>query len=284
MKTKFFSLLLALVLAVPSAMAAPRFAAVGPVSLCVNAATGNDSNSGVGTACKKTICAAANTMYRDWDLRNNSAFIKVAAGQVFDEQCFLGGQLTGNNLLQIENSNYSTTTPYTPFLWTNNDTCLQFGDNAEVRVAGVTFVCNKNNIASQAAVYVHNNGIFDLDGKTIFSGGGLNDTAVICDGPCIFTIAHGVEIQGSFNNVVWGGRLMAGTFSGPVTFAGAFINQFFTLRSNSTINLGASFNNTGLQSSGPSIVTGNSVFNANGIMVPGGFTTGAGGIVCNGYC
>lgn len=263
--------------------ASARTPATADVYLCVDNA-GSDSNSGIAPACKQHICAAGRALYQDWDLRNYSAFVTVTGGQSFDESCGFGGQLTGNNLLQIVASTYSTTAPYTPFKWENANTCLAFGDNAEVRVAGATFVCNKNNLPNQAAVYVHNNGIFDLDGKTIFSGGGLNDTAILCDGPCIFTVAHGVEIQGQFNNIVWGGRLMAGTFSGPVTFNGAFINRFFTLRSNSTINLGATFNNTGLASAGPSLVTGNSVFNANGIGVPGGFATGTGGQVCNGYC
>jgi hypothetical protein len=284
MKTKLIALFLCLVYFSLPAAAQSRIQATGVTTLCVNGATGNDANDGIAPNCKQHICAAANTLYGNWDLRNNSAFIKVAGGQSYNEQCFLGGQLTGNNLLQIEVSGYSTTAPYTPFVWTNANTCLQFGDNAEVRVAGVTFVCNTNNIANQAAVYVHNNGIFDLDGKTIFSGAGSNDTAILCDGPCIFTVANGVEIQGRFNSVVWGGRLMAGTFSGPVTFAGnPFIDQFFTLRAGSTISLGATFGG-GLASAGPSLVTGNSVFNANGNGVPGGFATGTGGQVCNGYC
>lgn len=281
MKSLIYKFLAAFVfLACMAPAHAQRIQATGVTTLCVNGATGNDANDGIAPNCKQRICAAANTIYSDWDLRNNSAFIQVAAGQSYNEQCFIGGQLTGNNLLQIESSS-----PTVPFTWTNANTCLQFGDNAEVRVAGATFVCNTNNLPSQAAVYVHNNGIFDLDRKTIFSGGGSNDTAILCDGPCIFTVANGVEIQGRFNSVVWGGRLMAGTFSGPVTFAGsAFIDQFFTLRAGSTINLGATFNNTGLASAGPSLVTGNSVFNANGIGVPGGFATGTGGQVCNGYC
>jgi hypothetical protein len=259
-----------------------RQQATASVTIYVDGASGNDANLGTssGTGAKQHICAAISSLYADWDMRYNNVYVKVAGGQTYNEQCWPGSQLTGINVLNIGSSNNSN------FTWANANTCLQFGDNAEIVIQNVTFACNTNNVAGQAAIYLHNNAVGDVFGAGIvFSGGGDKDTAVYCDGPCIFTLANGAQFQGRFRDLFAGDHHMSATVSGLITFAGnAFIDRMYRLSSLSTINASASYNNTGLYSMGASTVTGNSVLSMNGVAIPGGVTSSSGGQVCGGQC
>lgn len=275
--------------------ASARNIATGAFNMYVDNA-GNDANDGLTTAtAKQHICAALNDVNYKWDFVGNQPHIKVTSGQQFNEMCSIGGALVGANEIFIEPTGAGN------FVWTCSPTspigpcgsttpqaqwCMAFGDLAIVIFANITFAdCNHYNMVGGASVVMHNVAAGDWFGTgTIFSGAGVNDTAILCDGMCSFIVANGALFEGQHRYGIQCNRGCNGTVSGQIgALSASLVGGFYGMYSGSHLNLGATYNVTS-SSVGPSLSSGYSNITTNGITIAGGTATSSGGQFCSSMC
>lgn len=239
------------------------------ITLYVDTA-GSNSNDGLATGAGGaflTIGAAVNTVYQQFDCQSVGVTISVTAGQTFNEQVFMGGQLTGVNVLTIQGNGGN-------FTWTNSGLCLDLGDNAEVVLNGINWAGNTANAAGTGHIYGHNNAIFDLTGSHTFTGHGANDCAIFMDGASIMSVSNGFTISGTFGDVVHFDAGGKGSFSGTIGPSSApTVTRLFNLQYCAVAIIGTAPTNSGYTSLGASRVDGCSVLQTSGLTIPGGAIT-----------
>lgn len=277
--------------------ASARNIATGPFAMYVDN-NGNDANSGLTPALpKQHICAALTEMSYNWDFAGNQPFLYATSGQQFNEMCGVGGTLVGANEIQIYPSGVAN------FVWTCSPTataplspcgspsapqpqwCIAFGDLAIVIFGNITFAdCNHYNMVGGGAVVMHNLAIGDFfNTGTIFSGSGNKDTAILCDGPCVFTVAAGATFEGQYHYGIQCNRGCNGTVSGLVALLASNLGGIYGMYSGSHLNLAASYSVTS-SSVGPSLSAGFSNIITNGTAIAGSTATANGGQFCGSMC
>lgn len=286
--------------------ACARNIATGPFAMYVDN-SGNDANDGLTFAtAKQHYCVALNEIYYKWDFAGNQPYLFATSGQQFNEMCGNGGALVGANEVLI--APYDPAHPSSPgnivpsanFIRTCSPTspvgpcgssvhaaqwCDAFGDLAIQIYYNATWAdCNHWNMPGGAAIVLHNVAIGDWFGAgTIFSGSGANDTAILCDGPCVFTVADGAKFEGQYGYGIQCNRGCNGTVSGLIALVSSNLGGIYGMYSGSHLNLGASYSITS-SLVGPSISSGFSNIILNGTTIPGGTTTTAGGQFCSSMC
>lgn len=299
--------LLALLLLISSAQA--RNVATGPFAMFVDN-SGNDANDGLTFAtAKQHYCIALRAIYYDWDFRGNQPHMFVTSGQQFNEMCGSGGTLVGANEVII--APYDPANPSAPdhivaspnFLRTCSPTssvgpcgsttlphaaqwCDAFGDLAIQIYYNATWAdCNHWNMEGGAAIVMHNPSVGDWFGPgTIFSGSGDNDSAILCDGPCVFTVGGGAEFNGQFRYSFQCNRSCNATVSGPIKLNFTNIEGIYGMYSGSHLNLGASYPTPVSSIIGPSLSSGFSNIIDHGTVIPGGTSMQKGGQFCDVMC
>lgn len=249
------------------------------VTLCKDTG-GLDTNDGLGSGasgCLLTFGKAVSIIQTQFDLNNTTPIVAPTCGQTHSDVFSIGGQPTGNNLVQISpNCSVGTVT------WTNATACISIADNAEIdlRLNGtsiIAFVCNTSN-ALFGQIQLHNFAVLDLEGgPPQWNPAGANDNFLYCDGPCQFTIANGITDAvgtsgGYFVYMSAGGH---GTASGALTGATSTLAGAFWGFGPGLLNLGIS-NGGGFTSIGTSKSYAGFHLILNGISVPGGTSAGTG--------
>lgn len=159
---------------------ATRWKLPAETEICVDAASGSNSNDGLGTGtrCFKTIQFAANVVYQDWDANNFPPDIGLYTGP-FSESVGIQGQLTGYNFLRFRTRAANT--------WTSTGACIAISDNAEAIFDAIfsftqTWQCNTGNAANTGAIYNHQVSVTDVNGAHKWISGGSNDSFHVHDG------------------------------------------------------------------------------------------------------
>lgn len=269
---------------------ATRWKLPAETEICVDAASGSNSNDGLGTGtrCFKTIQFAANVVYQDWDANNFAPDIGLYTGP-FSESVGIQGQLTGYNFLRFRTRAANT--------WTSTGTCIAVSDNAEAIFDAIfgftqTWQCNTANAANTGAIYGHQVSVMDITGAHKWIAGGANDAFLFEDGEGRATINGtgagiiigntGTTSANSFVNCNYhcGGVTIGGTLSygGTISLAAWVIAL-----GGSTISHSA--NPTGTPGTiGVALSLGNSVLRLNGLTPPGGTPTATFQGVCATTC
>lgn len=284
-----------------------RNVATGPFAMFVDN-SGNDANDGLTfVTAKQHYCVALRSIYYDWDFRGNQPYLFATSGQQFNEMCGSGGTLVGANEVII--APYNPANPSSPgniipspnFLRSCSPTssvgpcgstapatqwCDAFGDFAIQIYYNITWAdCNHWNMIGGAAIVLHNPSVGDWFGLgTIFSGAGNNDTAILCDGPCVFTVGGGAEFNGQFRFTFQCNRGCNATVSGPIKLNFTNVSGIYGMYSGSHMNLGASYPTPTSSIFGPSLSSGFSNIITNGTAIPGGTAVSTGGQFCTTMC
>jgi hypothetical protein len=253
-----------------------RWKVPSPVTLFVDTA-GNDANDGLasGSGAFATLQAAAAAVWYQIDNGGMLPTISPTAGQTFAQQLNLGGQPLGTNLCQIQGNGgaFSWQTP------SGGGTMLAVGDHAQVTLRDINFI-SSNNVIGEAAIYLHNDGLADINSGMTFLGGGTNDSALYLDNSgCICTISNGFGVSNTFGDVI---HLDDGSLSisGPITPSGATVaTRLLYARYGGRISCGP-ITSTGWSSIGPSLADKRGTIDTNGVSLPGGTpTTSASGLI-----
>ena len=243
----------------------------------------NDANDGLSPATALLTNSMASQVYqKDFDCSYSTPIVAWMAGSVFTNDPFnASGQPLASNLVQL--SLYGTGHVSS----TCTGPCIVIGDNGELNMAwkALTSTCtatlmgNSVNAPSNATIYQHNNGLFDMSGGDVITiiGAGTNCSAVFFDGPTPgASISDGFNVSNTFG-YLWhmdegGGRY---TFSGTIRQVGATIIKglFAVLGGNELLLGGMSFVPDGSYLSLGASLVDDSLLVSNGIPITGGVTT-----------
>jgi hypothetical protein len=257
-------------------------------TICVDTtgANTNDGLAGTGSGCVADTQAAVSIIQKSLDISPGTPVISVTCGQTQTVQLSMGGQPTGGNLVQLSpNGNCS-------FNWTNTGPCISVGDNAELDMrlnagggsGAINFTCDSLNPSNSGQVFIHNNGIVDLEGTPTFNGGGTNDAAFFFDGIGISTITNGMNTTGNFHTILdldVGSKVTA---SGVINTPSGTIAACVVVQGGSRLIMGGNACTGGATISGTSPITGNSSIVTNGVTITGGTAASTGGQVCVSKC
>lgn len=269
---------------------ATRWKLPAETEICVDAASGSNSNDGLGTGtrCFKTIQFAANVVYQDWDANNFPPDIGLYTGP-FSESVGIQGQLTGYNFLRFRTRATST--------WTSTSTCIAVSDNAEAIFDAVfgftqTWQCNTANSANTGAIYGHQVQVIDVGGAHKWISGGTNDSFMFQDGEGRATIngtGAGIILGNTgttsgFSYVTCNYHCAGVTTGGTVSWGGTIsLSAMYVAKGGSVIDHSA--NPTGTPGTiGVALSLGNSVIRLNGLTPPGGTPTASFQGVCATTC
>lgn len=242
--------------------------------------SGNDNNDGLGTGATgalATLQKAASLIWYSLDQAGGSAIISVPAGQTLQQQCNLGGQPVGSNVIFIQGSGGA-------FNWQSpvgGGSMLAIGDNAECIVQNINFI-SSNNVFGRAAIYLHNNGLTDVFSGCSFQGGGTNDVAIFLDNhACICTIANPITVSNTFASIVWHDNGGKTTVGGVISPSGATVvnSGLFTTKYRGVCIVGAQPTTSGWTSIGASYAMKGGLLDTNGTTIPGGTASTTGGLV-----
>lgn len=269
---------------------ATRWKLPAETEICVDAASGSNSNDGLGTGtrCFKTIQFAANVVYQDWDANNFPPDIGLYTGP-FSESVGIQGQLTGYNFLRFRTRATST--------WTSTSTCIAVSDNAEAIFDAVfgftqTWQCNTANSANTGAIYGHQVQVIDVGGAHKWISGGTNDSFMFQDGEGRATVngtGAGIILGNTgttsgFSYVTCNYHCAGVTTGGTVSWGGTIsLSAMYVAKGGSVIDHSA--NPTGTPGTiGVALSLGNSVIRLNGLTPPGGTPTASFQGVCATTC
>nr|WP_041756625.1 hypothetical protein [Bradyrhizobium sp. ORS 278] len=271
----------------------------GPQTVRVDA-LGDDENDGLSDDTPlRTIGAAAQVIQRDFDLQQATPIIAVSVGQEFTDPLLLGGQATGGNLVQIS--------PYGrgSFTWTTPGPCIVVGDNAEIDVrlnqfsatSSIRFQCNRSHARDSGHIFVHNNGVLDMEGTPVFVGAGKYDNAIYFDGPTAgAALMDGFLVDGEFDSLLrmeeGGGRFRIHGSIAPVSRPeGTWypwrvseqprVGRMVSIHGASQLYLNGDPQLTGWGSIGTSIVSGQALLVTNGRRIPGGAKATQNGLIAD---
>lgn len=288
-------------LVVPASAQTGRNIATAPIGFYVDN-NGNDANDGLTPAtAKQHYCTTLRSIYNDWDFRGYQPFMFVRSGQFFNEMCNTSGALVGVDAIIIapfDPANLPVpglAIPTAPdFIRTCSPPgcgsatyarqwCDAFGDLAIQIYYNATWAdCNHWNAPGGAAIVVHNVGTLDIFGpRSTFSGRGDQDSAIFFDGTATFTVQNAPLIEGQFAYPITCMRGCIGTISGPFDLYYANVKGYYSLGSGSHLELGVPNYTATSSVYGPSVISGYSTINLNGIPILGGYTNPYGGLVVN---
>lgn len=275
-----------------------RNIATAPIGFYVDNG-GNDANDGLTPAtAKQHYCTMLRSIYKDWDFRWNQPYMFVRSGQTFNEMCGTGGTLVGIDAVII--APYDPANPSSPgnivpsadyvrscsppgcgSSTPQAQWCDAFGDLAIQIYYNATWAdCNHWNMVGGGSIVLHNVATIDMFGaRSTFSGSGVNDTAILADGPAIITVQNAPRLEGQFGYGIQCNRNCLATVSGPFELYFANVLGFYGLYSGSYAELGVP--NYIITSSiyGQSLISGDSIINDNGTPIAGGVNFGPGGLL-----
>lgn len=259
-----------------------RYKLQSAVTCHVDKTNGSNSNDclATGSSAVQDAQTAYNIMMQQWDLNGFTPIIGMATGQNHTVALGMGGVPLGSNLIQMSpDSNAS-------FTMSNAADCISIADGAELDLrlnapgasGGATFSCNTGNSTANSAIYLHNQTVvLDLEGgPPIWNPGGTNDTFLLCDGYCQYTIANGVTQNGGtalhLIEMLAGGH---GTVSGTLSGTTGSLSGIFFVFGGALVNSG--YSSSGWTTPGVSQFIANSTVITNGITPQGGYGTLAAG-------
>lgn len=262
-----------------------RYASASGVIVHVDPTNGDDSFDGLTPANPvRTPGRAIYVLHADIDTQYVKCAVALKAGETFTAPFNFSGQAVGGNLLWLEVYGTGTATVVT------SGPAINVGDNAELYIkppAGTALVLkgNQSDAAESGSIYLHNNGLFDMDGDVTIWGNGPKSSAIYFDGPTAGASFVGCKLAGRFRSFFrmdqGGGRYtIGGVIDGVLDGAGQYpvIDHMIEV-SNGEALLGCSFG-THWGSVGPSQVSCNGVVVTNGVSVPGGWNAAdTGGII-----
>ena len=271
-----------------------------PPSIYVYVANnGSDNNDGLSPSSPlQHNFVATHVIQTDFDIQQSTPFIALNGGDTFaNDPILFGGQPTGGNLVGLTVYGSGTS-----IITNADDAAIIFGDNAEMDIeigqlsggaVALRLQGNLNDHVGRAAgIYVHNNGLFDLNlspqgasGGIIVVGNGSNGSAFFFDGATVGASAAGtIQVAGVFNDI-WhmdegGGRFTLGSIiqpiPSPVSGQPCSATRLLAILGSEELILGGQFPG-GYSSLGQSLVSGNGLLVTNGISIAGGVTNGQNG-------
>jgi hypothetical protein len=242
---------------------------------------GSDSNDGLatGAGALRNIQTAINMTeyFVDWGGTNSGSqgTISPTAGQTFTETVAVsGGQVGGNEIFIHGNGG--------AFTWANSgqNSMLSVGDGGICIIQDINFLSSANTFG-KAPIYLHNNGIIDINSGITVQGGGANDIAIFLDNHgCICTLANGMVVTNTFKALIWcdnGGKV---SLSGVLSPTGATqVSQLFQAQYRSVIIVGTQPATSGWGSIGTSNAIKGGLLDTNGTTISGGTSSSTGGLV-----
>lgn len=242
----------------------------------LNGSNTNDGLASGSTNAFGTAQGAYNTIMQQSDTQNTTPIIAMATGQTHTSALSMAGVPTGTNLVQLSPDGNAS------FTWSNAANCISIADGAELDLrlnqygssGAVAFACNTGNSTANAAIYMHNQTVvLDLEGgPPIWNPGGANDSFLLCDGYCQYTIANGITQNGGtglhlINMLAAGHGTVSGALAGT---SGTLSGIFFAFGPGI---LASGYTSSGWATPGVSQFIANFAVITNGVTPQGGYGT-----------
>jgi hypothetical protein len=258
---------------------------------------GNDQQDGLVTSaasggCMGHVQSAVFAIGQFWDGGGyNACSIGVYAGgtSIINESVSTTGQSVGCFL---------TFNIRGVVTWTGPTSCISTGDNGiAIFNANLGFApilkCNSTNPVGSGQFYLHQNGVFDINGAMEWVPQGSNDTLVFIDaqGRVNTNFTNGGLVIGDANAETFEAVFRCDEHCAGFTGSGTAAFSPNVSGSYAYVFLGGSWGDSNITWTGTftgalaSIVSGNSVFITNGVTIPGGAPAATtGGQVCATKC